>query len=100
FLVTDRVPGFVISDHPVVLYNQYAEHHADLQHCLGITGLAAKGLQMFLPLSPAVTLAVFDPSTYQYGGRERIVVRAGPQDVTYLNRLQAIQGVKCIYFCP
>jgi Protein of unknown function (DUF4238) len=97
FVVTDRIAGFIISDHPVVSGNQYAEHHPDFQHCLGITGLACKGLQMFLPLSPSVTLAVYDPATYQYGGKSR-VCRAGPDDVAFLNQMQATNALKCAYF--
>lgn len=97
FIVTDRTPGFIISDHPVVSGNQYAEHHPDFQHCLGITGLACKGLQMFLPVSPSVTLAVYDPTTYQYGGKGR-VCRAGPDDVAYLNQMQATNALNCAYF--
>lgn len=99
FLTTHRTPGFAISDHPVVLQNQYAEHHRDFQHCLGITGLAAKGLQMFFPLSPSVTLAVFDPGVYEYGGSS-LVCRAGPADVAWLNQMQAVNALKCMYFDP
>ena len=97
FIVTDRTPGFIISDHPVVAYNQYAEHHPDFQHCLSIAGLACKGLQMFLPVSPGVTLAIYDPSTYQYGGKS-LVCRAGPSDVAYLNQMQATGALSCAYF--
>jgi hypothetical protein len=100
FLVTERVPGFMISDHPVVSYNQYAEHHPDFQHCLGIMGLSVRGLQMFLPLSPSVTLAIFDPGTYQYGSDSRRVCRAGPQDVTVLNQMQSVHALQCLYFQP
>jgi hypothetical protein len=99
FLVTDRTPGFVISDHPVTLNNQYVEHHPDLQHLLGITGLQAKGLQVFLPLSSNVTLALYDPSAYSYGGSSRIC-RAGPADVAFLNQLQAANGFTGLYYDP
>ncbi len=98
FIMTNRSPGFIMSDNPVVFYNQYAEQHADLQHCLGITGLAARGLQIFLPLSPDVTLTLFDPSVYQLGSQHRRTCRAGPADVTFLNQMQAVQGLECLYF--
>jgi hypothetical protein len=99
FLVTDRTPGFVISDHPVALTNHYVEHHLHLKHLLGITGLAAKGLQLFMPLSPSVVLAIFDPGAYEYGGKS-LVCRAGPADVAGLNRMQAVTAHRCIYFDP
>jgi hypothetical protein len=99
FITTDRTTGFVISDHPVVAYNQFAEHHPRLRHYPTSTGLALKGLQLFMPLSPSMTLAVFDPATYQYGGSSP-VCRAGPGDVAHLNRMQAVNAHDCFYFDP
>jgi hypothetical protein len=99
FITTDRSTGFVIGDHPVVAYNQFVEHHPLLQRWPTSTGLATKGLQLFMPLSPSVTLAVYDPSTYEYGGRS-LVCRAGPRDVAFLNQMQAINALTCVYFHP
>jgi hypothetical protein len=93
FIVTSRTPGFVLSDHPVVLNNQYIEHHPDLQHLLSINGLTAKGLQMFMPLSPSVALAIFDPAVYEYGGASK-VCKAGPADVAFLNQMQRFKSPK------
>ncbi|MBK8940001.1 MAG: DUF4238 domain-containing protein [Polyangiaceae bacterium] len=45
FIVTDRTPGFLIGDHPVVFNNQYIEHKENLKYLLGIRALAAEGLQ-------------------------------------------------------
>lgn len=56
-------------------------------------------LQLFMPLSPSVTLALFDPTVYEYGGKSR-VCRAGPQDVEHLNRMQAVNAASCFYFLP
>jgi hypothetical protein len=97
FLVTERGPGFVIADHPVVTYNQFAEHHPTLRHCPTSSGLALKGIQLFMPLSSSVTLAVYDPATYQYGGRS-IVSGLGPQDVRFLNCMQAVSAWECLFF--
>jgi len=97
FIVADRPTGFVIADHPVVAYNQFAEHHSVLKHYPTSTGLAHKGLQLFMPLSPSVTLAIYDPGVYEYGGKSR-VCRAGPQDVRFLNEMQAVNAWECIYF--
>lgn len=96
FLVTSRDEGFVIGDHPVVAYNQFAEHHPVLRSFPTSTGLAAKGLQLFMPLSPSVTLACFDPSTYQYDGKR--VCGAGPRDVRFLNAMQAVNAWECLFF--
>lgn len=96
FLVTSREQGFVIGDHPVVAYNQFAEHHPVLQRWPTSTGLAAKGLQLFMPLSPNVTLAFFDHSTYHYDGKR--VCAAGPRDVRFLNAMQAVNAWECLFF--
>lgn len=97
FISTQRTPGFLIADHPVVAYNHFAEHHQRLRHFPGATGFARKGLQLFMPLSPSVTLAIYDPTTYQYGGSSR-VCRAGPHDVQYLNQMQVINAFRCVFF--
>ncbi|WP_438033735.1 DUF4238 domain-containing protein [Sorangium sp. So ce204] len=97
FITTARTPGFVIADHPVVAYNQFAEHHPILSRYPTSTGMALKGLQLFLPLSPSMVLAVFDPSTYEYGGKSS-VCKAGPADVAHLNRMQAVNAYSCFYF--
>jgi hypothetical protein len=94
---TDRTPGFVLSDNPVVMYNQFVEKDPYLRHFPVHHGLMAKGLQLFMPLSPSMTLALFDPEIYDYGGK-RTVCKAGPEDVKSLNRMQAVSGVSCFYF--
>ncbi len=99
FIKTARTPGFVVADHPVVAYNQFAEHHPILSRYPTRTGLAAKGLQLFMPLSPSIMLAVYDPATYQYGGNS-MVCTAGPADVAFLNRMQAVNAYSCFYFNP
>lgn len=97
FILTDRTPGFMVGDHPVVAYNQFAEHHPVLKNFPTSTGLALKGLQLFMPLSPSVTFAMYDPVTYEYGGKSGIC-RAGPADVRFLNRMQAVNAWECLFF--
>jgi hypothetical protein len=97
FITTDRSTGFVVSDHPVVAYNQFAEHHPVLRYYPTRSALAAKGLQLFMPLSPSMMIAIFDPSTYEYGGK-KTVCRAGAADVAFLNRMQAVSAFSCVYF--
>ena len=94
---TDRTPGFVLSDNPAVIYNQFVEKDEHLRHFPTSYGLLIKGLQMFMPLSPSVTLALFDPGVYQYGGK-KAVCKAGPKDITFLNEMQAVSAMSCLYF--
>lgn len=97
FIMTERAEGFVVGDHPVVAYNQFAEHHPVLRRFPTITSLAVKGLQYFMPLSSSVVLAAYDPVVYKYGGNS-VVCRAGPRDVKFLNAMQAVNSLKCVYF--
>lgn len=98
FLVNDTPVGFVISDAPVATYNQWAEHHPKFKTYGGYKGVALKGLQWFYPVSPAICIAVYDPTTYEYGGRHRRLCRAGKHDVALLNSLQALHARDCLYF--
>lgn len=98
FLVPNGKLGFVVSDDPVILYNQYAEHHPIYQHHPATVGLAMKGLQVFLPLSPRLCLALFDPTSYEYGSPNRRVVSLGLRDVRLLNQMQALNAHECLYF--
>lgn len=97
FIVTDRTPGFVISDHPVVAYNQFAEHHPKFRRYPATVGLAVKGLQFFMPISPSVTIALYDPATYEFGNSGHVCT-AGPADVGYLNAMQVVNACDCIYY--
>jgi hypothetical protein len=97
FIMTSGTTGFVISDHPVVAYNQFAQMHPKFRHYPFTTGLPDKGLQMFLPLSPHVVLAVYDPGTYE-SSASQIVSHASKEDVELLNMMQALNGLECLYF--
>lgn len=76
---------FVISDHPAVLYNWYLRDSGDP----GYTGMTKKGVQIFVPLSPTVTLALIDKSVYKFGekGSSHTVLH-DKRDVELLNSLQ------------
>jgi hypothetical protein len=100
FLLNDTPLGFVLSDAPVAIYNQWAEHHPKFKAYRGYKGVALKGAQWFFPISPSVCVAVYDPTTYQYGSRDRRCCRASRRDVRLLNVLQALHARNCIYFIP
>jgi hypothetical protein len=86
---------FVTSDHPAVLYNQLFEFWEDSSH----TGLASVGLQIFFPLSPKLTLVMFDSKVYHYGSRdERVIHVKSKHDVRALNALQVVSASTNVYF--
>jgi len=97
FLRTGHAQKFIIGDHPVVLYNQFAEHHSLLQSWGRATGLAAKGLQLLMPLSPTVCVMAFDSCTYRFDSTRR-VCNIGPRDVTAINRMQVVNAWQCAFF--
>ena len=87
---------FVTSDNPVVLYNQFMS----FRHHGSNTGLAAKGLQVFLPLSPKIALMLYDRNVYGVSSRNSQVVEVNAiGDVEQVNRLQFIAALESVYFC-
>ncbi len=78
FLIAGHKLGFVTSDHPVVACNQWAENHPRFQYYQGNAGLAARGLQYFLPVSPRVCIAMYDAEVYRYGSPKRKVCQIRP----------------------
>jgi hypothetical protein len=100
FIANDTPMGFLIGDAPVATYNQWAEHHPKFAAYQGYKGVAVKGVQWFLPVSPLVTIAIYDPTTYAYGSPHSWVCRAGKRDVALLNALQVLHARHCLYFRP
>jgi hypothetical protein len=94
FIVTDE-PSFIICDHPVVLRNHYSEVFPGGP---GALGMPARGLQMFMPVSPHMVIAVYDPLVYDYGSPSSFVVRIGRMNAMRLNAMQAENAHECIYF--
>lgn len=86
---------FITSDHPVVFYNQYMEGYQEVS----CTGIASKGLQIFLPISPAVMLHLYDPQVYSVGSRGSDVCWVGgAAEALKLNELQWMNALENIYF--
>jgi hypothetical protein len=89
---------FVTSDHPAVLYNQFLEPRRKEG---SNTGLAIRGLQLFLPIGPRHTLVFYDKDVYKVGGRRETSTRVdvtNKADVWSLNLLQAVNAAEHLYF--
>jgi hypothetical protein len=94
-LILTRRPVFLTSDNPAFKYNQYCEG----VRFVGVTGAKSKGLQVFLPLAPDMTLLLYDAAVYKVGSRRaRGVVIANNQDVWALNRLQFVSAQDNVLF--
>jgi hypothetical protein len=100
FMLHERKVGFVISDHPVVICNQFVESHPRLSLCYGAEGWMVKGIQVIMPVSPQACILMYDPQTYACGSPRSRVVVAGRHDVRVINYLQAANGNKCLYYHP
>lgn len=87
---------FITSDNPVVLYNQLFEGS---NPALGANiGLACKGLQIFLPLSPTHLLIMYDSSVYKVGEkRSDSCDVTNPGDVRQFNDLQFLNSLENLY---
>ncbi len=85
----------VASDNPVVLYNQFLKFMKFGSN----TGLACKGLQIFLPVGPDKAIFFFDPEVYSVGGGAKLTVDlTKPRDIYELNTLQICNASKNVYF--
>lgn len=85
---------FYISDHPVFIYNWL---YRDLEDP-AVTSITAIGLQIFLPLSPKITLCLYDPKVYKYGQRTSVTCISNDSDIEILNSFQVINSDSIIGF--
>jgi hypothetical protein len=95
-LINQTDISFITSDNPVIYYNQFME----LKKAFASgTGLACKGLEIFLPLSPRHYIIFFDRDIYKVGSKKDISVKITHQkDVTSLNELQCMSAHENLYF--
>ncbi len=94
-LVNKTAEEFVISDNPVVFYNQALVWRAFVSNC----GMASKGLQIFVPLDSKKTLMLYDAEVYRVGSdRSGVIEIINPRDVYELNTLQFVSALENIYF--
>jgi len=90
----ETVSEFYISDHPVFIYNWL---YRDLEYP-GVTSITATGLQIFLPLSPQITLCLYDPKVYKYGQKSLVTCVSKAEDIEILNSFQVINSDSIIGF--
>lgn len=91
---TDR--KLIISDNPVIRYNQFLEQR---KHHGGNDGIATKGLQIFVPISPNHLIIFYDEGIYKIGDRNSDVIEMTVNaDVDFLNLLQLVNCNDQVYF--
>ncbi|KFF16936.1 DUF4238 domain-containing protein [Flavobacterium hydatis] len=88
---------FIISDNPLVMYNQFLEKRNwkfGSQRDFGI-----KGLQLFLPLNDSYMLAVYDSDIYKLGNKKEYLVSIDDKNsIDQLNLLQFLNSESTVNF--
>ncbi len=93
-LLAPRGSEFITSDNPVVMYNQFMMWRTEGSN----TGIASKGLQIFFPIWPFLTLVMYDRDVYHFGNTKSDRVHmASAIDVHELNMLQVASASKNVY---
>ncbi|MNO89607.1 hypothetical protein D3C76_810960 [compost metagenome] len=93
-LIAKEGSEFITSDNPAVFYNQA------LEDCTyqGL-GLASKGLQILLPISPSRLLLFYDSKVYKVGSKsDRAVAISEQSDMDQINTLILANADINIYF--
>jgi Protein of unknown function (DUF4238) len=87
---------FIASDHRVVVLNQ---GFRDVVKGRSVGGIAMRGLQIFLPLSPQLAIMAFDSKCYRVGRPDQDAIALNhSDDIRMINALQVLNCHKCIYF--
>jgi hypothetical protein len=95
-LINRTSQRFITSDAPAVKYNQFLEIKKQ-KH--GTTGIATKGLQIFLPIHPQAMMIFYDPFVYKLQGRDDATIYTDDvRDVDQLNSLQFINCDQQLFF--
>lgn len=96
-LIINRTDSpFILADNPVVFYNQFLENRNKIG---SNTGLAAKGLEIFLPINPKHMIVFYDHKVYKLGSANKNSVEIlNSEDIASLNGLQLINANENIYF--
>lgn len=88
--------GFITSDNPVVYYNQfYARRNYNKNY-----GIVAKGLQIFMPLSPKYMVCLYDKDVYNVNYDNKYIPIISKNEIDNLNKLSTMNSDNQIYFNP
>lgn len=91
-LICNETPvEFIITDNPSVLMNSYMDNATDS------TGIAWKGLQIIMPISPEYILGMVDPQAYVIP-KNRIVTIAKQTESIALNACIAANADQSVYY--
>jgi len=88
---------FIISDNPLIMYNQFLEKRK--WNIVSQRGYGSKGLQMFLPINDSYMLILFDADVYKVGNKkDKVVEIDNISSIDQLNMLQFLNSTDTINF--
>jgi hypothetical protein len=94
-LINRSSTPFIISDNPLIKYNQFLEQR---KWPLSVTGYASIGLQLLLPVDPFTMLLFYDEHTYKIGDRKKTSLEINKSsDVDQLNLLHFLNCDSLIF---
>lgn len=87
---------FITSDYPISKYNLLFE---TIPAYFSVTGYRSKGLIVFLPINPTLTVALFDKSTYKIGNKkDKVLNITHDKEIDQLNLLQFLNSHDAVFF--
>ena len=94
-LVNRTDTEFVTSDNPVIFYNHLMFFRRDESN----TGIASKGLEIYLPIDSHHMILLYDDAIYRVGNDKNKTVNINRnRDIEQLNMLQICSASENIYF--
>ncbi|WP_330746259.1 DUF4238 domain-containing protein [Chryseobacterium sp. CP-77] len=88
--------AFISSDFPIAKYNLLFEN---LPKYFSSTGYRSKGLLVFIPINPFLTVIFYDKSTYKIGNKkDNVIPIVNKLEVDQLNLLQALNANEIVFF--
>jgi len=86
---------FITSDNPIAKYNQFMEQKTDN---ISNSGLAVKGLQIFVPLSDKYLILLYDDQIYHVGSkRKKPIEITKTKEIDQINMLQLMNASNNVY---
>jgi len=87
---------FATCDNPVIIYNQFLESRKVEG---GISGLAMKGVMLFLPISSRSCIFLYDYRMYKVGfKRDEIIFTKNENDIKSINTLSLLNSNQNVFY--
>jgi len=96
FLINKCSIPFITGDNPVVKYNQFFENQ---NWPLSYGGYGTVGIKFLFPISPIITLIIYDGTFYKVGDKKKMFLEIDMlEEINQLNLLQFLNCSSIIFF--